>query len=58
VQIVKDLTEQPQLLILGEKRINVLILNLELDKLTRNEESEIRNQESGIRNQESVTSNQ
>ena len=33
VQIVKDLTEMPQLLILGEKRINVLILNLELDKI-------------------------
>jgi K+-transporting ATPase ATPase C chain len=50
LEIVKALTEMPQFLILGEKRINVLILNLELDKLTRK-------QESGIRNQESETSN-
>jgi K+-transporting ATPase ATPase C chain len=30
---IKDLTEPPQYLFLGEKRINVLILNLELDKI-------------------------
>ena len=33
LQSAKDLTEMPQFLILGEKRINVLILNLELDKI-------------------------
>jgi len=31
-QDIKDLTEQPQFLCLGEKRINVLLLNLELDR--------------------------
>jgi potassium-transporting ATPase KdpC subunit len=36
VQSVKKLTETPQFLILGEERINVLILNLELDKIDRN----------------------
>lgn len=30
---IKDLTEEPQFLYLGESRINVLILNLELDKI-------------------------
>jgi K+-transporting ATPase ATPase C chain len=30
---IKDLTEEPQILFLGEQRINVLILNLELDKI-------------------------
>ena len=30
---IKDLTEPPQYLFLGEERINVLILNLELDKI-------------------------
>ncbi len=33
LQIVNDLTEKPQFLILGEPRINVLILNMELDKI-------------------------
>jgi K+-transporting ATPase ATPase C chain len=35
-KIIIDLTEQPQFLVLGEKRINVLLLNLELDKLSGN----------------------
>lgn len=30
---IKNLTESPQLLVLGEPRINVLMLNLELDKI-------------------------
>lgn len=30
---IKDMTEAPQYLLLGEKRINVLMLNLELDKI-------------------------
>jgi potassium-transporting ATPase KdpC subunit len=30
---IKELTEAPQFLCLGERRINVLILNLELDKI-------------------------
>jgi len=30
---IKELTEEPQFLCLGEQRINVLILNLELDKI-------------------------
>jgi len=30
---IKDLTEAPQFLCLGERRINVLVLNLELDKI-------------------------
>ena len=30
---IKELTEAPQFLCLGEQRINVLILNLELDKI-------------------------
>jgi K+-transporting ATPase ATPase C chain len=30
---LKELTEAPQFLFLGEKRINVLILNIELDKI-------------------------
>lgn len=33
---IQDLTEAPQLMCLGEERINVLVLNLELDKLERN----------------------
>jgi potassium-transporting ATPase KdpC subunit len=33
VQLVKNLTESPQYLILGEERVNVLILNIELNKL-------------------------
>jgi K+-transporting ATPase ATPase C chain len=33
VKKIMDLTEKPQFLCLGEVRINVLILNLELDKL-------------------------
>ncbi|MCU0473067.1 MAG: potassium-transporting ATPase subunit KdpC [Bacteroidales bacterium] len=36
VQSVKTLTETPQFLILGEERVNVLILNLELNKLDQN----------------------
>jgi K+-transporting ATPase ATPase C chain len=36
VQIVKTLTETPQFLVLGEERVNVLILNLELNKLDQN----------------------
>jgi K+-transporting ATPase ATPase C chain len=33
VEKIKQLTKPPQFLFLGEKRINVLILNLELDKI-------------------------
>jgi potassium-transporting ATPase KdpC subunit len=33
LKAIKDLTESPQYLILGEERINILILNLELDKI-------------------------
>jgi K+-transporting ATPase ATPase C chain len=33
VETVKSLTENPQFLILGEERINVLKLNIELDKI-------------------------
>jgi len=33
VQSVKSLTETPQFLVLGEERVNVLLLNLELNKL-------------------------
>jgi potassium-transporting ATPase KdpC subunit len=36
VQSIKKLTETPQVLILGEERVNVLILNLELDKIAQN----------------------
>lgn len=36
VQSVKSLTETPQFLILGEERVNVLILNIELNKLDQN----------------------
>jgi potassium-transporting ATPase KdpC subunit len=36
VQSVKSLTETPQFLVFGEERVNVLILNLELDKLDLN----------------------
>jgi potassium-transporting ATPase KdpC subunit len=36
VQSVKNLTETPQFLILGEERVNVLDLNIELNKLDRN----------------------
>jgi K+-transporting ATPase ATPase C chain len=36
VQSVKNHTETPQFLILGEERVNVLILNLELDKPDQN----------------------
>jgi K+-transporting ATPase ATPase C chain len=34
--ILNDLTEKPQFLILGQPRINVLILNIELDKIRKN----------------------
>jgi K+-transporting ATPase ATPase C chain len=33
VQLVKNLSEGPQFFILGENRVNVLLLNLELDKM-------------------------
>ena len=36
VQSVINLTETPQFLVLGEERVNVLILNLELNKLDQN----------------------
>jgi K+-transporting ATPase ATPase C chain len=36
IQSVKNLTETPQFLVLGEERVNVLILNLELDRIDRN----------------------
>jgi K+-transporting ATPase, c chain len=36
VQSVINITETPQFLVLGEERVNVLILNLELDKLDQN----------------------
>jgi K+-transporting ATPase ATPase C chain len=36
VQSVKNLTETPQFLVLGEERVNVLVLNLELNKLDQN----------------------
>jgi K+-transporting ATPase ATPase C chain len=36
VQIVKNLTETRQFLVLGEDRVNVLILNLELNKSDQN----------------------
>jgi K+-transporting ATPase ATPase C chain len=36
VQSIKNLTEPSQFLILGQERVNVLILNLELNKLDQN----------------------
>jgi len=36
IQSVKTMTEAPQFLLLGEERVNVLILNLELDKVDSN----------------------
>jgi potassium-transporting ATPase KdpC subunit len=36
VQMVESLTEKPQFSVLGEEKVNVLILNLELDVLDRN----------------------
>jgi K+-transporting ATPase ATPase C chain len=33
IKCIKDITEAPQFLCLGEERINVLVLNLELNKL-------------------------
>ena len=36
VQSIKNLTETPQFLVLGEERVNVLVLNLELSKLDQN----------------------
>jgi K+-transporting ATPase ATPase C chain len=36
IQSIKDLTEQPQFLFLGEERVNVLILNIELHKMDQN----------------------
>jgi K+-transporting ATPase c subunit len=35
LQKIRFLTEPPQLLILGEERINVLALNIELDKIRK-----------------------
>jgi K+-transporting ATPase ATPase C chain len=35
-QIVKRMTEEPQLFCLGQERINVLMLNIELDKTAEN----------------------
>jgi K+-transporting ATPase ATPase C chain len=32
-QCIKSLTETPQFLVFGEERINVLLLNLETDKI-------------------------
>jgi K+-transporting ATPase ATPase C chain len=36
IQSVKTITEAPQYLCLGEERVNVLLLNLELDKIDTN----------------------
>jgi K+-transporting ATPase ATPase C chain len=36
LQSIKDMTAMPQFLVLGEKRINVLMLNIELDKIEEN----------------------
>jgi potassium-transporting ATPase KdpC subunit len=36
VQSVKYLTEMPQFLVFGEERVNVLVLNLELNKIEQN----------------------
>jgi len=36
IQCVKTITEAPQFLLLGEERVNVLVLNLELDKIDTN----------------------
>lgn len=36
IQCVKSITETPQFLLLGEERVNVLVLNLELDKIDAN----------------------
>jgi K+-transporting ATPase ATPase C chain len=36
IQCVKSSTEAPQFLCLGEERVNVLVLNLELDKIENN----------------------
>jgi potassium-transporting ATPase KdpC subunit len=36
IQCIKDITEAPQFLCLGEERINVLVLNQELNKLDQN----------------------
>ena len=33
LQKIRELTEEPQFFLLGEQRINVLVLNLELDKI-------------------------
>lgn len=35
IQKIKELTKGPQFFILGEKRVNVLRLNIELDKITK-----------------------
>lgn len=40
LQCIQDLTELPQAMCLGEDRINVLILNLEVEKLFENNKSD------------------
>jgi K+-transporting ATPase ATPase C chain len=35
-RLVKKCTEQPQFLIFGERRVNVLALNIEIDKMSQN----------------------
>jgi potassium-transporting ATPase KdpC subunit len=39
VQCIYECTEEPQFLVFGEERINVLVLNLELNNLARNIEN-------------------
>ena len=36
IQSIKNLTESPQFLVLGEERVNVLVLNLEINRLDHN----------------------
>lgn len=36
LQSVKDMSEKPQYFFLGEERVNVLLLNIELDKISQN----------------------
>jgi len=36
VQCIQECTEKPQFLVLGEERVNVLVLNLQLNCLVRN----------------------
>jgi potassium-transporting ATPase KdpC subunit len=39
MQYIQDLTEVPQFSILGQERINVLVLNLEIDKRVNNNDN-------------------